>query len=454
MIHLLLHIFQNHHVIILILSPDPLDSLVQLPDTSCQSPTQPSNSPVSDLPTSLPSLPKPTLPLRHSSRPKHTPSYLQDYHCNLASSIPPPNSSTMYPIDHTISYSHLSPAHKAYTLAISTLVEPRFYHEAVSSPHWCEAMDKELAALEVNHTLVLTALPSGKHLIGCKWVYNIKFKSDGSIERLTKSLYGLKQASRQWFSKFSSTIIAHGFQQSKCDYYLFTKTEGSTFIGLLVYVDDILIASNNPESVKVFTAFLDQKFKLKDFGPAKYFLGLELARSHKVSCLSQFMSEPRLPHLHAAHKIGQVALTHVDPLLVSAFSWETLLISWRSKKQTIVSRSFAEAEYRAMVIATFELTWLLALLQDFVFHTQQLQFSSVTIRLPSTLQLILVFHERTKHIEVDCHFIQDKIQDGLLKTLHVSSSHQLADIFTKPFGFVQFSHLLSKLGVVNIHSPT
>jgi hypothetical protein len=167
---------------------DPPDSLVQVPDTSCQSPAQPSNSPVSDLPTSLPSLPKPTLPLRHSSRPKHTPSYLQDYHCSLASSIPPPNSSTMYPIDHTISYSHLSPAHKAYTLAISTLVEPRFYHEAVSSPHWCEAMDKELAALEVNHTWVLTALPSGKHLIGCKWVYNIKFKSDGSIERYKAQL--------------------------------------------------------------------------------------------------------------------------------------------------------------------------------------------------------------------------------------------------------------------------
>ena len=132
----------------------PLPSLL---DTSCQSPAQPSESSVSDLSTSLPLLPEPTLPLRHFSRPKHIPSYLQDYHCILVSSIPPPNSGTMYPIAHTISYSHLSPAHKAYTLAIFTLVEPRFYHEVVSSPHWCEAMDKELAALEANHTWVVTA---------------------------------------------------------------------------------------------------------------------------------------------------------------------------------------------------------------------------------------------------------------------------------------------------------
>ena len=105
--------------------------------------------------------------------------------------------------------------------------------------------------------------------------------------KLTKSLYGLKQASKQWFSKFSSIILNHGFVQFKCDYSLFTKTAGSTFIALLVYVDDILLASNDPASVSKLIAFLDDKFKLKDLSHAKYFLRLELARSTKGISLCQ-----------------------------------------------------------------------------------------------------------------------------------------------------------------------
>ena len=103
------------------------------------------------------------------------------------------------------------------------------------------------------------------------------FGSKGEVCRLTKSLYGLKQASKQLFAKLSSTIVDQGFVQSKVDYSVFTRIKGGSMIIMLVYVNDILIASNDVDAVNVFKHFLHSKFKLKDLGTLKYFLGLEVA---------------------------------------------------------------------------------------------------------------------------------------------------------------------------------
>ena len=108
-----------------------------------------------------------------------------------------------------------------------------------------------------------------------------------NIVCLHKSLYGLKQASWQWFSKFSTVLLQEGFLKSASNHSLFVKTYGSTFIALLVYVDDIIIANNNKEEVDKLKCSLDNQFKLKDLGDLKYFLELEIARFARAIFINQ-----------------------------------------------------------------------------------------------------------------------------------------------------------------------
>lgn len=103
-----------------------------------------------------------------------------------------------------------------------------------------------------------------------------------------------------------------------------------------------------------------------------------------------------------------------------------------------------------MVKATCEITWILGVLKDLGAQVGKPVILYCDNKATNDIAANPVFHEKTKHIEIDCHFVRDKIQVGVIKTMHIRTSEQPVDIFTKPLYSPQHSYLLGKLDVFDI----
>lgn len=109
--------------------------------------------------------------------------------------------------------------------------------------------------------------------------FRSKGESKSRVCRLLKSLYDLKQASRQWSLKLTEALVDNGYIQSLHDYSLFTKVKGDKIVLLHIYVDDLLITGNDGEMVVELKGILHLNFKMNDLGHLKYFLGIEVIHS-------------------------------------------------------------------------------------------------------------------------------------------------------------------------------
>ncbi|XP_038875065.1 uncharacterized mitochondrial protein AtMg00810-like [Benincasa hispida] len=374
-------------------------------------------------------------------------------------------------------------------------------------------MQDELLAMEANRPWSVMPLPQGQHSIGFKWIYKIKYRTDGTIDRY-------KAGSAQ------------------------------SFVALLVYIVDIVITGASLPVLHKIKDHLHEAFKLKDLGSLRYFLGLEIARSSQgillsqrnytlqlledhglLACkpaslpldsalklqfdvgtllsdatlyrrligrllyltisrpdiafvvhkLSQFVAQPRQPRLDAAMSLlkylkaspGQgILLQLVHTFQLKAYfdaDWGScpdsrksitgfciflgdFIISWKAKKKSTVSRSSAKAEYQALAATISELLWVEQLLHELsvpLIHPSLIYCDNeATVHIAENP----VFHERTKHI--DCHFVRDHIVRDNVKLLPIRSHLQLADIFTKALPKTLFSSLLSKMGILDITTPS
>ena len=128
--------------------------------------------------------------------------------------------------------------------------------------------------------------------------------------RLQKSLYGLKQARRQWYKKFDSFMAKHDFKKTLIDHCVFVKKyDGGDFIILLLYVDDMLIVGHDPKKISSLKKALSKSFAMKDLGSAKKILGMKITRdrSKKLLWLSQESYVEKLLERFNVHKAKPIS---------------------------------------------------------------------------------------------------------------------------------------------------
>ena len=106
--------------------------------------------------------------------------------------------------------------------------------------------------------------------------------------KLNKSIYGLKQAAKNWYEALTSLLLKEGFKRSRNDYCLFVqKEEDGTFSYVLVWVDDIVVAGATEEAVNEIKSMLNENFKMDDRGALNWFLGMQILRSHDKITVDQ-----------------------------------------------------------------------------------------------------------------------------------------------------------------------
>ncbi|KAL0325487.1 UNVERIFIED_CONTAM: Retrovirus-related Pol polyprotein from transposon RE1 [Sesamum radiatum] len=288
--------------------------------------------------------------------------------------------------------------------------EPSTFSQAQQHAEWREAMNHELTALENNHTWELTTLPRARELLAQNGFISIASAYSWPIHQLDINnafLHGYLDEAVYMTPpegyEAPSGMVSHGF------------------LALLVYVDDVLITGTSDTLIQNVKSYLDRLFTIKDLGYVKYFLGLEVARSSDGLSVSQ--------HKYICDIVTELHLqdakTCTTPLpsglKFSANEGALLQEPDRIHFSLVLSRMpigrrvliVGEAEYRAMATTVCELLWITYILKDFqVPLTTPVPFwcdNQAALHITANP----VFHERTKHLDIDCHIVRINIKRGL-----------------------------------------
>nr|CAN77272.1 hypothetical protein VITISV_018551 [Vitis vinifera] len=362
-----------------------------------------------------------------------------------------------------------------FVSVLDSVQVPNSIQEALKNPEWRKAVSEEIKALEKNGTRVISDLPHGKKPVGCKWIFTIKHKVDGSIERLKARLvakgftqsYGIDY--RETFAPFSKSITKQRYTQCQADHTLFVKFSSEKKIAvLIVYVDDIILTSDYKEELSGMKKHLAKEFEIKDLGYLRYFLDTSMDSTKKIgteknnapvdrgryqrlvgrliylshtrpnigffiSVVSQFMNNPTKEHMEAVNRILRyLKMTSGKGLLYK-------------KNDTRDVEIFSDADWAGI--------WIQRMLNELGISTKKPIKMFCDNQAAISIAKNLVHHDRTKHIEIDRNFISEKIEKAIVQLVYTPIRSQTADILTKALSRTNFEELSHKLCMYNIYAP-
>ncbi|RVW77775.1 Retrovirus-related Pol polyprotein from transposon RE2 [Vitis vinifera] len=288
-------------------------------------------------------------------------------------------------------------------------------------PHWLKAMQEEIKALIQNRTWDLVPRPPTTNIVGSKWVFKTKLKEDGTIDRYKARLVARVILGWKMRQLDVKNAFLHGFLKEE----VFMEQPPG-------FINETIPMSSSSG------VLLWQSRLVSIYSSQRYLKG---TMEHGIKFFKQ--SSLRLTGFCDADWVGCTRRSTSGYCIFLGAN----CISWSSKRQPTVSRSSAKAEYRSLASSAAEITWLTFLLRDIGIQLReppQLLCDNL-----SALHMTVnpVFHARSKHIELDYHFVREKVARGVLITRFLPSSLQVADIFTKALPKTSFQFFRFKLGV-------
>ncbi|RVW71213.1 Retrovirus-related Pol polyprotein from transposon RE2 [Vitis vinifera] len=279
--------------------------------------------------------------------------------------------------------------------------------------------------------------------------------------KLRKAIYGLKQAPRAWYHELRQFLLQFGFINSIADTSLFIFNNRGTILYLLVYVDDIIITGNNVEAAQTFIQQLSQRFSLKDLGPLIYFLGVEVTSHTNGLFLNQ--------RKYIADLLNRTHMTEAKSAPTPLATSPILTLQSGTPLSNPTEYRTVVGSLQYLSLTRPDIAYTVNKLSQFMHQPTSDHWNAVkrllrylcgtldhdiTLRRTSPLALHAfsdsdwaVFHSRMKHVALDYHFIQEQVQNGLLRVSHISASNQLVDALTKPLARPRFDSLKAKIGL-------